>query len=122
MTSPAWVPWYWGDYLRDTQELTVCQHGAYFLLMAHYYTHGALPENNAALRAIAKCSPWEWPSIRKAIAPKFRPGWKHKRIEEELEKQRRISALRKLAGARGGRAKRHKQRQLSQRTTSKRSK
>ena len=39
MSNP-WYPWYPGDYLRDTQKLSVEEHGCYFLLLNHYYANG----------------------------------------------------------------------------------
>ena len=38
--SNQWYPWYPGDYLRDTQKLSVEEHGCYFLLLNHYYANG----------------------------------------------------------------------------------
>jgi uncharacterized protein YdaU (DUF1376 family) len=35
-----WYPWYTGDYRRDTSNLTQGQHGAYRLLLDHYYSTG----------------------------------------------------------------------------------
>ena len=41
-----WYPRYYGDYGRDTAHLTLTEHGAYAVLLDHYYaTRRQLPEN-----------------------------------------------------------------------------
>ena len=43
-----------GDYMRDTERLTYGEHGAYLLLLFSYWTHGGLPDDETAIRRIAK--------------------------------------------------------------------
>jgi uncharacterized protein YdaU (DUF1376 family) len=100
--SRAWMPIYWGDYLRDTRDLTTLQHGAYLLLIAHYWQHDGLPKEEARLAAIAGVSPHTWKGIRGAIAEKFQEGWKHKRVDDEIQKAERKWMQRSQAGQRGG--------------------
>lgn len=100
--SRAWMPIYWGDYLRDTRDLTTLQHGAYLLLIAHYWQHDGLPPDERRLAAITGLSPATWKANRDAIADKFQEGWKHKRIDDEIEKAERKWMQRSLAGKRGG--------------------
>lgn len=98
----AWMPLYVGDYLRDTRDLNTLQHGAYLLLIMHYWQHSALPSDEARLAAIAGLSVAQWRRIREAVAAKFADGWKHKRIEAELAKTERAIMQRRLAGRSGG--------------------
>lgn len=110
--SRPWMPMYWGDYLRDTKHLSLEEHGAYLLLIAHYWTHGGLPDDEAGRRNIVGLSGWhfmrKWRSICLAIAPLFDENWRHKRIDAELEKHRIISEKRALAGFKGGMSNRGK--------------
>jgi len=93
---------YWGDYLRDTRDLTTLQHGAYVLLIAHYWQHGGLPTDEAQLATIAGVSTKTWRSIRDPIAAKFQPGWKQKRVDTELNRADQKILQRQIAGSRGG--------------------
>jgi len=53
--SNAWYAHYPGDYGRDTAHLSLVQHGAYRLLLDHYYaTSAALPHDVAALYRICR--------------------------------------------------------------------
>jgi uncharacterized protein YdaU (DUF1376 family) len=98
----VWMPLYVGDYLRDTRDLSTLQHGAYLLLIMHYWQHAALPTDDARLAAIAGLTVAQWRRIREPVQAKFSEGWKHKRIEAELLKIERAIEQRRLAGQRGG--------------------
>lgn len=106
--SRAWMPMYWGDYLADTANLTTTEHGAYLLLIAHYWQHGGLPTDPRALRRIAKISNFQCYKILTVLSQYFEPGWKHSRIERELAKANAIQLKRQLYGAKGGFASRGK--------------
>ncbi len=96
-----WMPFYVGDYLAKTAHLTTEQHGAYVLLMLHYWANGGLPTNDQELMAIARMDAGKWQSNCLAIARFFTRDWKHHRIEEELAKVKTISEKRALAGLKG---------------------
>jgi hypothetical protein len=53
-----------GDYLKDTRHLRALEHGAYFLLIMHYWTKGGLPDDDRQLSAIACMSDKEWKKAR----------------------------------------------------------
>jgi uncharacterized protein YdaU (DUF1376 family) len=80
------MPMYWPNYLADTADFTTVEHGAYLLLIAHYWCNGSLPDDNAKLARIAKLSPQQWSKIRGHVAQKFTEQWKHNRIEQEHAK------------------------------------
>jgi uncharacterized protein YdaU (DUF1376 family) len=98
----AWMPLYVGDYLRDTRDLSTLQHGAYLLLIMHYWQHDALPGDDARLAAITGLSVAQWRRIREPVQAKFAEGWRHKRIEAEIARIDRAFMQRRLAGRNGG--------------------
>jgi uncharacterized protein YdaU (DUF1376 family) len=98
----AWLPLYVGDYLRDTRDLNTLQHGAYLLLIMHYWQHDALPTDDARLAAITGLPVAQWRRIREPVQAKFSDGWKHKRIDAELAKVDRAFMQRRVAGRNGG--------------------
>jgi uncharacterized protein YdaU (DUF1376 family) len=97
-----WMPLYVGDYLGDTGHLTTAQHGAYLLLMMHYWRKGELPDNDRQLSKITKLPLKTWCEYRPTLQDFFHSGWKHKRIDAELERMMRVSEKRAIAGQKGG--------------------
>lgn len=106
MSNRAWMPLHIADYLADTGHLTAAEHGAYMLLIMHYWQNGGLPENERVIARVAKMTPEQWEESRDILAMLFGPGWSHKRIDAELSKADEIIEKRKAAAeARYSRAK-----------------
>lgn len=102
MTKRAWMPLYVGDYLGDTGHLNTTQHGAYFLLMMHYWRKDGLPDDDEQLAAITKLPLKIWREIRPTLQAFFYDGWSHKRIDEELATMEVKRRRRANAGSKGG--------------------
>jgi uncharacterized protein YdaU (DUF1376 family) len=96
------MPLYVGDYLGDTGHLTTAQHGAYLLLMMHYWRKGELPDDDRQLSKITKLPPKTWSEYRPVLQQFFHSGWRHKRIDAELERVMRVSERRASARQIGG--------------------
>jgi uncharacterized protein YdaU (DUF1376 family) len=97
MSTRPWMPLYIADYRADTAHLSAAQHGAYLLLIMHYWTTGGLPMDDAPLARIAGMTPAEWKKNRPTIAAFFTADWKHKRIDAELAKATDISIKRRAS-------------------------
>ena len=85
----TWMPMYWGDYARDTGHLNAAGHGAYLMLIKHYWCTGRpLPDDDDELWRIACCdSKKEWQKLRPKIVRLFvidGGTLRHKRIDKEL--------------------------------------
>lgn len=102
MSARPWMPLYVGDYLRDTRRLNAAEHGAYLLLIMEYWQAGHLPDDDVLLARIGCMSDREWKRAKPIIGPFFDEGWRHKRIDWEIEKANAKSAKRAEAGKRGG--------------------
>lgn len=96
-----WMPIYVGDYVRDTTHLSTVQHGAYILLILHYWTRGELPDDDQQLANITRLSLDQWQSHRPILQKFFYDGWKHKRIETELRRSVEKADKARLAGEKG---------------------
>jgi uncharacterized protein YdaU (DUF1376 family) len=102
LSKRAFLPLYIGDYLADTGHLTTSQHGAYLLLLMHYWRVGDLPDDDKQLAAITKLPLRIWLDCRETIQAFFFDGWRHKRVEDELGKMIRSADRRAAAGHKGG--------------------
>jgi uncharacterized protein YdaU (DUF1376 family) len=89
----TWMPMYWADYWKDTAHLGRADHGSYMHLIGHYWSSGKpLPDDDAKLARIARCTRQEWRYSRIVLAEFFdisEGQWNHKRIDAELEKARK---------------------------------
>lgn len=91
MSNP-WYPHYCGDYLRDTAHLTLAQHGAYRLLLDHYYSTAApLPADLDTLYRICRASNnSERTAVRAVLDQFFRiepNGLHNQRADRQLQRQ-----------------------------------
>jgi uncharacterized protein YdaU (DUF1376 family) len=103
------MPMYWGDYARDTGHLNAAGHGAYLMLIKHYWSTGnPLADDDDELWRVACCdSKKEWQKLRPKIVRLFiQDGGKlrHKRVEKELIKACAITHAKAEAGKKGAEA------------------
>ncbi len=109
-----WMPLYWGDYARDTGHLDALGHGAYLMLIKHYWCTGKpLFDNDDELWRIACCSTLkQWLAVRPRIIRLFVIGddhrLHHKRVDAELAKATERYEQRIAASAAGVTARRRK--------------
>lgn len=103
----TWMPLYWGDYFKDTNHLSTAEHGAYLLLIGHYWSSGkALPDDDTKLAQITRQSMGEWRKMRATLEDFFiveRGKWNHPRVEEELTKAFDFLEKQRVNGLKGGR-------------------
>ena len=116
MTSPKpiWMAMYWDDYARDTAHFSVSHHGAYLMLIKHYWCTGTpLPDDDAQLARLAICDGVaHWRKLKPLIEPMFVVGdgmWRHKRIDQELAKAAELITSKSKAGKEGARRRWQKQ-------------
>lgn len=103
--NDVWMPLYLGDYLADTMHLNAAEHGAYLLLLMHYWRTGPLPDNDAQLAIIAKTESRAWRTVGPVVRAFFSPHagtLRQKRMDAERTKADIISAERRDAGKKGG--------------------
>lgn len=104
----TWMPLVIGDYLKDTTRLTTEQHGAYLLLIMSYWVEGPPADDDEELAAITRLDTKAWKKNRDKLLRFFRIDggvWRHKRVDEELERWATKKAAYSARSSAGGRAK-----------------
>ncbi len=97
-----WHAFYPGDYLRDTAHLSLVEHGAYRLLLDHYYSTGVpLPSAKPALYRIVRAFEDSERAAVDAVLGQFfqlrKDGYHNERADKELAK--RAEQQLKLSGS-----------------------
>jgi uncharacterized protein YdaU (DUF1376 family) len=99
----AFVAFHMRDYQKDTQQLPLEGHGAYFLLLQHCWTHGRIPLDDVARAAICKVPLARW---RKQLAPLvagyFDANGENKRATVEIARAEKLRLRQAMAGHKGG--------------------
>lgn len=95
------MPHYVGEYLATTGTLTTEEHGAYFLLIMHYWVHESLPDDEKSLAILARLSLRKWQAMQPKIKLLFGPNWSHQKLTEDIDKAKDISSKRAAAGRLG---------------------
>ena len=101
-----YMPFWVGDYLRDTTHLTAQRHGIYTLLIFHYWSNECLPSDIEEIYMITKAFN---DSVKKdtdyILQHFFTDNYKHERIEQSLadsknKYQKRVDAQAKSVASR----------------------
>ncbi len=86
------MPLYIGDYLGDTRHLNQGQHGAYLLLIMHYWQRGSIPSEPESCYCIACAMDEQSRRNADAVLKQFfvleGDSYRHLRVEEELQKSK----------------------------------
>lgn len=101
-----WYKRYIGDYQRDTGRLSITQHGAYCLLLDHYYaTEEPLPSELAELYRVCRAMSKSEQKAVRFVADKFFPfrngSRRNSRADSEVDKARKASNLLRENGIKG---------------------
>ncbi|MGO4416425.1 YdaU family protein [Cupriavidus sp. KB_39] len=99
---------YTGDYARDTVHLSMVEDGAYNRLMDFYYsTEKPLPIDRKSVYRIARATEKAEQKAVDSILSQFfqecATGYRHKRIEVEIEKAKPKAGANRENGKKGGR-------------------
>lgn len=103
--ADVWMPFFVGDYLASTMNLTRDQHGGYLLLLfAMWKGGGELVDDDGDLAAIVKATPAEWRKLRPKLERFFTIAngvWTKGRVTKDLDaaQQRKAKAIAKAASA-----------------------
>ena len=101
----SFIAFHMRDYQKDTLQLPLEGHGAYFLLLQYCWTHGRIPPDDASKAAICKVPVGRW---RRELAPLvagyFDDNGENKRATAEIAKVEKMRTRKAMAGHNGGMA------------------
>jgi uncharacterized protein YdaU (DUF1376 family) len=100
-----WMPLSIGDYLADTSHLDTTQHGAYLLLLMHYWRKGPLPNDPVQLANIAKLSKEDWNMNQSVLLEFFHVGEDGLLHQKRQDVERAKALTQKQRGVQGAQAK-----------------
>ena len=98
MSRRPWMPLWVADYLGDTRHLSTLEHGAYLLLIMHYWQTAALPIDDDRLARISGLTIEQWLNVRSTLVQLFDENWRHDRVEHELAEAERRTEKARNAG------------------------
>ena len=108
-----WYPFYSGDYARDTAHLTMLEHGAYRLMLDHYYnTQAPLPLDRGKIyrvcRAVEGAEKAAIDTVLETFFQQHPEGWRSKKADlvvEQQTKKAEVNRERALKAVEGKRSK-----------------
>ncbi|MBB4424388.1 uncharacterized protein YdaU (DUF1376 family) [Bradyrhizobium sp. CIR48] len=80
------MPLYIADYLAGTAHLTTVEHGAYLLLLMHYWIKGEPPASDDIARRVTRMTNRQWAKSSGVLKSLFCEGWRHDVLDLELAK------------------------------------
>lgn len=102
MASKPYMPFYTADYMNDTAHFTMAEHGAYMLMIIHYWhTEKPLPNDDKKLAQICKTTTRGYRQVKLSVTDLFTHAGDtlvHKRIEKELQEYREKIEFKRLLG------------------------
>lgn len=101
----VYMPWFVSDYLMDTADLDVQEHGAYSLLLMHMWKRGGrLPLDHDRLARLCRVGADRWASIWDVIGHYFTEEdgcISQKRLSAELDRARKKKTDARDSGRKG---------------------
>lgn len=111
MANPNfWYPRHFKDYAAKTAHLSLAEHGAYALLLDHYYqSNGKLIANAMAIARVCRCQTEDERNAVESVLDQFftlddSGMYRNDRADKELGKTINVSAARSIAGKAGATA------------------
>jgi uncharacterized protein YdaU (DUF1376 family) len=104
------MPLFCGDYLKDTTDLTLEEHGAFMMILMITWATGGkpLPDDDARMAKRLSIPRDRWVKKLKPVLSQFFDlsggTWRNERLEREWAYVQEVIAKRREAGAKGGRA------------------